>query len=287
MMAVMAARLPLPTLLSQALVAFILEFDNEAEHRLPHRTTNYGKTATAGPAPWLASMVMWSNCMRFVTEQGITVRDVECRARARTNWNGMLRWKYIWFEPAPGDPRPKPPQSALMVRPTPGGRLAQQIWAPLADVIEARWRERFGTTAVRELCHALADISGRLDGRLPNVLPILKYGLFNQILDTRRCPAADSEVLQFPLPELLSRVLLAFALEYERESAVSLAIGANVLRLIEDDLLRVRDLPLSSGVSKQAIAMAVTFLKSGGYATVRAQAHGSRVSVLLLTPKGM
>ena len=33
--------LPLPTLLSQPLVAYTIEFDNEAEHRMPHRTTRY------------------------------------------------------------------------------------------------------------------------------------------------------------------------------------------------------------------------------------------------------
>jgi hypothetical protein len=37
-----APHLPLPALLSAALVAFTIEFDNEAEHRMPHRTTNYG-----------------------------------------------------------------------------------------------------------------------------------------------------------------------------------------------------------------------------------------------------
>jgi hypothetical protein len=38
---------PLPTLLSQALVAHTIELDNEAEHRLPHRTTEQG----SGDAP--------------------------------------------------------------------------------------------------------------------------------------------------------------------------------------------------------------------------------------------
>jgi len=31
-------RLPLTALLSQALAAFIIEFDNQFEHRMPHRT---------------------------------------------------------------------------------------------------------------------------------------------------------------------------------------------------------------------------------------------------------
>jgi hypothetical protein len=32
----MDGRLPLPTLLSHALVAFTIEFDNEFEHQVPH-----------------------------------------------------------------------------------------------------------------------------------------------------------------------------------------------------------------------------------------------------------
>src|SRR5260370_32121794 len=40
----------LSALLSQALVAFTIEFDNEAEHRLPHRTTDHGRSGRARAA---------------------------------------------------------------------------------------------------------------------------------------------------------------------------------------------------------------------------------------------
>ena len=40
-MGTVSPSLPLPTLLSQALVAHTIELDNEAEHRLPHRTTRH------------------------------------------------------------------------------------------------------------------------------------------------------------------------------------------------------------------------------------------------------
>lgn len=289
-MAIMAARrLPLSALLSQPLVAFIIEFDNEAEHRIPHRTTSYGKTPGSPRALWLVSMVMWENCMRCVPEQGISVRALECLVRARTNWNGMLRWKYIWLEPAPEDPRPKPPQSALIVRPTAAGRMAQQIWRPLTSEIESRWSERFGPAVVDRLRHALQTISSRLDPALPNCLPILKYGLFNQLLDLRRCGSVtpDPSASKPALPQLLSRVLLAFALEFETDSPLALAIGANVLRIVQADALRVRDLPARSGVAKPGLAMAVKFLTNHGYATVQPEARGSRVQVLILSPKGV
>src|SRR6185369_8726861 len=47
--------LPLSALLCQALVAYTIEFDNEAERRLPHRTTSHGASGPGdgAPAPWL------------------------------------------------------------------------------------------------------------------------------------------------------------------------------------------------------------------------------------------
>jgi hypothetical protein len=62
-----AGRLPLSALLSQVLVAFTVECDNEFERQMPHRTSNYGSTA-GRDAPWLVSMAMWWTCMRFVGE---------------------------------------------------------------------------------------------------------------------------------------------------------------------------------------------------------------------------
>jgi hypothetical protein len=62
-----AAGLPLPTLLSQALVAFTIEFDNESEHQMQHQTTTSGSRRD----PWLASLAMWSNFMQFVAQDGV------------------------------------------------------------------------------------------------------------------------------------------------------------------------------------------------------------------------
>ena len=47
--------LPLPTLLSAALVAFTIEFDNEFEHRMVHRTTTGWPPARAQGGPWPVS----------------------------------------------------------------------------------------------------------------------------------------------------------------------------------------------------------------------------------------
>jgi hypothetical protein len=51
MFAKMDGRLPLSTLLSHLLVAFNIEFDIEAERRMPHRTTRQGAKTTSLHTP--------------------------------------------------------------------------------------------------------------------------------------------------------------------------------------------------------------------------------------------
>jgi hypothetical protein len=128
--------LPLPTLLSQVLVAFTVEFDNAFERQMPHRTTSHGSTAGSLHAPWLVSLAMWENCMRFVSDEGITVRALEELARAKANLNGMERWGYIVVQSDPADKRPRPPRRDWLIRPTRAGQKAQEIWRPLFATIE-------------------------------------------------------------------------------------------------------------------------------------------------------
>lgn len=287
----MGVHLPLPALLSQTLVAFTIEFDNEAEHRLPHWTTNHGPS-TGGPVadlrhnPWLVSLVMWTNCMQFVEENGITVGEVMRLARTPTNWNGMKRWGYITVKPDPADKRAKPPHSSWIVRPTPGGRLAQQIWRPLFDEIERRWEKRFGKE-IAQLRKSLSELVSQFDYELPDCLPILGYGLLTGVGKPQPLPERGAEAAADPnLAALLSKALLAFAIGFERHSKVSLAIAANVLRLVDSKGVRVRDLPRQAGVSKEAIAMALTFLVKRGYAVVEPESPGTRTKVVRLTLQG-
>ena len=261
-------RLPLSALLSQVLVAFIVECDNEFERRMPHSTTSHGRTPGA---PWLVSMAMWSNCLRFVGEEPITVGELERRARARTNLDGMRRWGYIDVRPDPDDRRARPPRRDLTVRPTAAGLQAQQIRRPLPGVIENRWQQRFGREAVGDLRESLRAVAARLDGGLPDCLPILGYGLRTNG-PGRESPPADISGLS--LPALLSRVLLAFAAEFEDGSDVALAISANLLRVLDRQGVRVRDLPLLAGVSKQAISMMTGIAGQQSLAVVEPESGG-------------
>jgi hypothetical protein len=282
----MPDRLPLPTLLSFAVVAFTIEFDNEAEHRLPHRTTILGATPGALPKPWLVSMVMWANCLRHLPDEGLPVRELERRARTPTNFAGMERWRYIHVAPDPADKRAKPPRSAWIVRPTPGALTARDICALLPSEIEARWQRRFGATA-DHLREALTVVDAELDPGLPECLPILKYGLFSAPPDPKLSPPDPVDAPRRPLFALLSRILLAFAIEFESGFPLSLAICADLLRVLDEKGVRVRDLPQLSGVSKEALHMATGIVRKSRLVVIENNPEGGPFKVARLTAKGL
>jgi hypothetical protein len=266
MIAGMEERLPLSALLSQALAAFIIEFDNEFEHRAPHRTTNHGSTAGSPSAPWLVSMVMWSKFVRFVPEGGISVRELKrltgTPEKEMRMWLTRLSkwWGYLVIE---GD----------AVRPSAGGLKAIEVWQPLTGIIEKRWEERFGADAVDRLRLSMKPVVNQFENHLPDSLPILGYDLCSKVSDGTGAKTEQT------LPGLLSKILLAFAIEFERQADISLAISANVLRLTGPDGVLVRELPRLSGVSKEAIAMAAGRLQQRGLAMIQSRK-------LLLTSRG-
>ena len=285
----------LAALLSALLVAFTIEFDNEFEHRMPHRTTRHGRTAGAGPRPWLVSMAMWVHVMRLVPEGGISARDLVRRSQLTPESMRCLVkrvgqwWGYLDFCPDPADRRAKPPASDWLVRPTKAGREAQRIWAPLTDEIEARWIDRFGQKAVHDLRTALTDVEARLGVDLPDYL----------LGEPRLRPRQPTEGgTPLPLTALLSRVLLALALDFDDHSDLSLEIYtsgsgsrlpvcANVLRLIGDEGVAVVKVPELSGVAKMAIDNWVGILAKCGYIEVATGPGGRPRRVARLTPRGV
>jgi DNA-binding MarR family transcriptional regulator len=281
-------RLPVTALLSQALVAFTIEFDNESDHRMPHYRVTRGESGTQD-GPWMVSMVMWFNCMRHVGEEPITVDELERRARTRTNLPGMRRWGYINIEPAHDDVRAKPPSDALLVRAAANGRMAQKVWQPLVPVIEARWSERWGSAPVGAVRTALVALVSQSVFDLPDCLPILGYGLWtagpsSSPFARAAVGAIDDSVPA--LPALLARALLLIAIDFEARSTVSLANCADVLRVLDDQPIPIRDLPLRSGVSKEAISMGLGVLVKRGLAVIDQNPAGRPGKVARLTTKG-
>jgi len=243
---------------------------------MAHRTARHGSTGAPGEGPWLTSTVMWWNCMRFVDEGGVRVRDLVTLARTKTNFKGMARWGYIVIKPDPAD---------KVVRATQKGQRAKEVCGPLILAIEERWRKRFGKQAIDELRKSLSTVVDQIPYELPDCMPILGYGLFSKArakVETKPGVSAD-----LPLPALLSRVLLAFTLQFERESKVSLAICANVLRVLDETGVPVRDLPVLTGVSKEAISMAMGYLQKRGLAVVAAEPDKGPAKISGLTTEGL
>lgn len=282
----MRSDLPLPAWLSQVLVAFILEFDNEFEHQAPHRTTLYGSTPGSIHAPWLVSMVMWSKFLRFIPDTSISVAELQrltaMDRKSADVWLPRLWkwWGYIdiaW--PAAASKR-IPPQA--VIRLTPGGQKAVAVWRPLTDAIEERWMKGFGQKEVENLKNALFEIHRRLDPDLPDHLPILGYGL---VTDPKKW-TGEAKLSFETLPALLSKVLLAFAIEFESRSQISIAIYANVLRLLDDRGVNMPDLLRQSGISKEAAAAALSFLKKNDCIVTLTNPDGKQTKLIALSEKG-
>jgi methyltransferase (TIGR00027 family) len=291
-----AARLPLSALLSQALVAFTIEADNEAERRLPHRTTTQGKTGAWSGGAWLTSLLMYANCLRFLPDEGTAISGLRARARTGTNLDGMRRWGYVTFTPEPT--RGKRPAPDAVIRPTDRGRAARAAWERVLPDIEARWRGRLGGAGYDALRAVLVDTVERLDPALPDCLPILGFGLYTRRDPERARPRGDGPedtpladpaaepVAGLPLWALLSRPLVAFARQYEEAPGPSLAVSADVLRLLADDGVLVKDIPALSGVSKEAVAMAMTALRQSRLVTEGPDPAGGRFRTVRPTDRG-
>jgi methyltransferase (TIGR00027 family) len=282
--------LALSALLSQALVAYTIEFDNEAEHRLPHRTTGQGASGPGdgATAPWLVSLAMWETCMRYVTGEPITVGDLEARARTGTNLDGMRRWGYITIDGTARKVHKTRPGPAAVLRATAAGLRAREIWRPLPGFVEQRWRERLGADQLSRLRDPLTSMVSRLDPGLPDCLPILGAALRSHGPDPRLPPRPDGTAPEaLPLSALLSRVLLAFALEYEREARLSLAVAANVLRVLGSEGTRLRELPGLTGTSTESVRWALGILTRGDLAAEEPDPAASRGKVARLTPRGL
>lgn len=265
----------LSTRLSQLLVAFTIECDNAFEHRMPHRTA-FDK---GGHGPWLISMVMWANYLRLVPPEGLPLSGLAGPAGV-PKLSGLQRWGYLSVEPEPADPRPVPPPADWLVTPTRSGLEAQRIWRPIAAEVEQRWRERFGPVAIDGLREALLALTSQLIADLPRYMPVLGYGLAATVGAPFPGPSDDDPDLSV----LLSHVLVAWTQDFEAESPLSLALCADVLRLLDADGVPLGSLPLLGGVSKEAVAMGIGFLVSAGMAEtdgkpkrVRLSSRGSQV----------
>ncbi len=281
------SRLALPTLLSQVLVAHTIEFDNLAELRLPHHTSDDHDVGS--DTPWLVSYVCWANVLEYVGPDGLTVAALRAQARTdRLLLEGLRRWRYLRLIPPAGKALTKPFPAATQVRTTRHGRLAQDIWRALPAVMDERWRGRFGADSVERLHGALSAIFTRLPIDPPDFLPVV-FPTQNGKAEALppRSPSHPVAEGTADLVTLLAGVLLSFTIDFEAQSRLSLSISANTLRVLDRAPRRLRDLPSLTGVSKEGNAMCTGFLERRACAVVEPDPAATRGKVIRLTDKGV
>jgi DNA-binding MarR family transcriptional regulator len=286
---------PLSALFSQVLVAFTVEFDNEFERRM-------GEVGYAGAR---LSLSVWSNLMRFLTEDGLSVRDLAGKAlttheQIKGELGCLERWVFVFLRPDETDARPIPMRSRRLagrdlrdgwgsgrgiraewiVRLTTKGQKAAEIWPLLFGEIERRWQLRFGDNAMGRLRKSLQDVGAQLELELPHALP--GAWLPGDAPDYPARVARDTGTLS--LPTLLSQLLLVFALEFQRESRVSLALSANVLRVLGEKPVCLKDIPRLTGGSPETTDIG---WQMKPYVVVEADPAAKRGKVLRLSPLGL
>jgi hypothetical protein len=201
------------------------------------------------------SLVIWLNLLQFVADGPVSVRTLA--ARALTDGAGVApalgcleRWGVIALQPGKraGFGSGRGIRGDWPVRLTASGETAVKIWPGLIPEIDARWSKRFGDDATR-LRRSLEAIERQIEMELPQGLPpaLLKLPEFGP----RKSAAQDG----LPLPVLLSRVLLAFALDFERKSQVPISLCANAIRVLGDQPIPEAEIAKRTGCSEETAGL--------------------------------
>lgn len=282
----------LSVLLSQTLVAFTLEFDNEFERRM----------LQSGYSGAL-SLVAWSNLMQFLAAGDLHVRELAKQAltvedRLKFELGCLERWGFVLLQPDPADDRPvakrvhrlkgrmlrdgwgsgRGIRAQWLVRLTEKGRKATEIWAPLFEYIEERWANRFGQRELNNLRQALRAVVEQLGLELPQALP--GYGNTEFSYSPLQSPRPASNFL----PTLLSQSLLAFTMEFDRESPVPLALCANTLRVLGEVPIPLAEIPRLTGGSPETTDIG---WQMKPYVSVERDPAARRGKAARLTPLGL
>ena len=239
--------IPLTALLSWVWIAHVIEVDNAFEAISAQRIGRQFRI----------SLPMWTNGLRFIADDGVAVDELRALARTACNLGGLERWGWITVgdlsqERREGYGSHRGIKGDTVLRPTRAGAYARNVWPRIVSGIEEKWRTRFGPDVIDALRGALTEVAVPMPWSLPEV----------QASDGFRTHVVESGSISADLPfvALLGQVLTAFTLEDERGGEVSLPLGANVLRVLDSDVVRISDLPALTGLSKEAIAMATSFL---------------------------
>ena len=258
---------PLPTLLSHALIGFEQEYDTltdgEAlindEALIEDEALAESETLADGQAS-APHLGVWANVLRVIGDDGLDLRDLGTRAilakrAVRVVVRDLEAQGWLKIEKATNVRGPK------VLRLTAAGQQARASGERLAAAVEERWRRRYGAARIDGLRAALAAIADSIAVELPHYLT--GYGPGDGAITggpylaeepgPPRIPARgeewpvvlrQSKAAALPLFGLVSIVLAAFAIDYERERLGDLRSASTLLQDVVDGgvpLGRVRE----------------------------------------------
>jgi hypothetical protein len=270
---------PLSALLSQILVAFTVELDNEFEVRM-----RADGSSGAG-----LSLVVWSNLLQHLPEER-SARDLVteslCEFRSLRHMLACLeRWEVIGLARDASDKRParqgwgsgRGINLSTLVKPKQSAQKAREIWPELLRAIEERWRERFGKDEIHRLRASLGKIVGQAGLALPQG--------FVDIRERKESfpPKTFADTYTLPLPTLLAQTLMLFAREFEAHSVAPLALSANALRVLKETPTPAGDIPALTGCSPETAGIGWQIKP---YIVVKSAPHNVG-KVISLSPRGL
>lgn len=228
--------MPLSVLLSHALSSF---------------TRDYHQPASAEQT--IPNLGIWSNVLRLLEGEGLDQRElgklaILSRRASKVAVRNAAAQGWLTVKTVPKV------RGLKVLQLTADGRTARAAGESRIDETEQAWRDRFGHERVDQLRSSLAALAGQFEIELPHYLT--GYGPLDlqvtggdhipEQSGPPRIPAhgqewpvvlceADHAASDLPLPALLSQVLAAFTIDYERERLGWLATASCVLHPLDDN----------------------------------------------------
>jgi hypothetical protein len=276
---------PLSALLSQILVAYTVELDNYFE---------LGMSRANFPGARL-SLVVWTNLLRFIPEDGISVRDLQTTSlgsedRLRFQLGCLERWGFVYFRQdkngaaevkRDGWGSGRGIKETWVVPLARRGKLAESIWPRVWLEVEERWKKRFGA-GYAKLSDALQEIEQHREFELPLGLPSGVSVPWRWVYPPRKSQKEEADIA---LSALLSRVLLMFTIEFNQRCSVPIMLCANTIRVLDENTgVRLGDLPRLTGCSPEASDVGWALKR---FVVVEGDPSGKRGKVAKLSPTGL
>ena len=236
----------LSALLSQILVAFTLEFDNEFEFQMI-RSGYPGATM---------SRIVWASVIRHISLNGSSVRvlaeeSLSPLPHLKHQLGCLERWGCIKLTAQSaslgkrdGWGSGRGVNSNCTMTLTQKGVVSREVWLPLTEKIEQRWLARFGQEVLSSLRDGLKMIALKTELQGPDPSD------HTSIAKGRPRPAGPT-VDDADLPTLLSWVLQMFQVEFDHESSVPFELCANTIRVLGIQPIKESEIPRLTGTSPE------------------------------------